>query len=143
MTLITLHSAKGLEFPVVFIAGVEEGSCRSAAPSKRDLTPPLEEERRLFYVGITRAKGSSTDLRRLPCPYGRIGYSVPSRFLQAIPDHLVRSLGRRGALRSGQATGLRDKVRGTAPQSRCPPPYRRSLTKRAKRCSILNSARVK
>jgi DNA helicase-2/ATP-dependent DNA helicase PcrA len=73
----------------------------------------MEEERRLFYVGMTRAErllyltyASSRN------SYGRFGYSAPSRFLRAIPDHLVRSLGRRGALRPGAAPNLRGRVRG-------------------------------
>ncbi|MFL5757617.1 MAG: ATP-dependent helicase, partial [Chloroflexota bacterium] len=86
-TLITLHAAKGLEFPVVFIAGLEEG----LFPHNRALDDEkeLEEERRLAYVGITRAK------RRLYLSYawrratwGGGGMSVPSRFLLEIPPEL-------------------------------------------------------
>src|SRR5215217_4364801 len=115
-TLITLHSAKGLEFPVVFVAGVEEGLLPiSRAVESEHLNPEeLEEERRLFYVGMTRAKRLLyLTYASSRATYGRFGYSVPSRFLQSIPDHLLRSLGRRGALRPGSASSLRDKVRGT------------------------------
>jgi DNA helicase-2/ATP-dependent DNA helicase PcrA len=115
-TLITLHSAKGLEFPVVFVAGVEEGllPINRAVESEQLHPEEMEEERRLFYVGMTRAErllyltyaSSRTS-------YGRFGFSAPSRFLKAIPDHLLRSLGRRGALRPGAATSLRDRVRGS------------------------------
>jgi len=116
VTLITLHSAKGLEFPVVFVAGVEEGLLPiSRAVESEYLNPEeLEEERRLFYVGMTRAKRLLyLTYASSRATYGRFGYSVPSRFLQSIPDHLLRSLGRRGALRPGSASSLRDKVRGT------------------------------
>ena len=89
VTLITLHSAKGLEFPVVFIAGVEEGLSRSIARSKPNSTDPapLEEERRLFYVGITRAKKllymTFTGARM---SYGKYTPAVASRFLASLPE---------------------------------------------------------
>jgi DNA helicase-2/ATP-dependent DNA helicase PcrA len=88
VTMITLHAAKGLEFPVVFIAGLEEG----IFPHSRALDDErqLEEERRLAYVGITRAK------RRLflshawhRATWGASGASVPSRFLLEIPAELM------------------------------------------------------
>ena len=94
LTLMTLHTAKGLEYPVVFIAGMEEG----IFPHLRALGEPheLEEERRLCYVGVTRAK------ERLYLSYawcrslwGEAQYNPPSRFLSEIPDHLVRASGAR------------------------------------------------
>jgi DNA helicase-2/ATP-dependent DNA helicase PcrA len=92
VTLMTLHSAKGLEFPVVFLAGAEEG----VFPHIRALTEPdeLEEERRLAYVGITRAREklyvSHAWSRML---FGGTQYNPPSRFLDEIPDELVQHLG--------------------------------------------------
>jgi DNA helicase-2/ATP-dependent DNA helicase PcrA len=88
VTLITLHAAKGLEFPVVFIAGLEEG----VFPHSRSLDDPaaLEEERRLAYVGITRAKRRlflSFAWRR--ATWGTGGMAVPSRFLLEIPEELT------------------------------------------------------
>ncbi|HEX7431659.1 MAG TPA: 3'-5' exonuclease, partial [Candidatus Limnocylindrales bacterium] len=88
VTLITLHAAKGLEFPVVFIAGLEEG----VFPHSRSLDDEkqLEEERRLAYVGITRAKRRlflSHAARR--ATWGQGGLSVPSRFLFEIPAELM------------------------------------------------------
>ncbi len=88
VTLITLHAAKGLEFPAVFIAGLEEG----LLPHSRSLDDPaaLEEERRLAYVGMTRAKRRlflSFAWRR--ATWGSGGMSVPSRFLLEIPEELV------------------------------------------------------
>lgn len=86
--LMTLHSAKGLEFPLVFLAGMEEGlfpNARSIEESGR-----LEEERRLAYVGITRARQklvlSYAESRRL---HGQDMYGVPSRFLREIPSALL------------------------------------------------------
>ena len=120
VTLITLHSAKGLEFPVVFVAGVEEGLLPiSRAVESEHLNPEeMEEERRLFYVGMTRAERLLyLTYASSRATYGRFGYSVPSRFLQAIPDHLLRTLGRRGALRPGSSGSLRDKVRGASPST--------------------------
>jgi DNA helicase-2/ATP-dependent DNA helicase PcrA len=88
VTLITLHAAKGLEFPIVFIAGLEEG----VFPHSRSLDDEkqLEEERRLAYVGITRAKRRlflSHAARR--ATWGQGGLSVPSRFLFEIPATLM------------------------------------------------------
>ena len=88
VTLITLHAAKGLEFPVVFISGLEEG----VFPHSRALDDEreLEEERRLAYVGITRAKRRlflSHAWRR--ATWGMGGASVPSRFLLEIPQELM------------------------------------------------------
>jgi DNA helicase-2/ATP-dependent DNA helicase PcrA len=86
--LMTLHSAKGLEFPLVFLVGVEEG----LFPHHQSLNEPkqLEEERRLAYVGITRARRqlflSYADKRRL---HGREVYPRPSRFLAEIPAELT------------------------------------------------------
>ncbi|MGD9702003.1 MAG: UvrD-helicase domain-containing protein [Acidimicrobiia bacterium] len=90
--LMTLHSAKGLEFPNVFIVGVEEG----VFPHIRALTEPdeMEEERRLAYVGITRARQrlylSHAWSRSL---FGTTNYNPPSRFFDEIPIDLVQSLG--------------------------------------------------
>ncbi len=86
VTLMTLHNAKGLEFAVVFITGLEEGLC----PHSRSLEEHrLEEERRLCYVGITRARDrlylSHCRARTL---HGGGGYRFPSRFLSEIPGHL-------------------------------------------------------
>ena len=86
--LMTLHAAKGLEFPVVFLVGMEEG----IFPHSRSLFNPqeLEEERRLCYVGLTRAKDKlylSFALRRIH--FGSTQVNPPSRFLSEIPEHLI------------------------------------------------------
>ena len=88
VTLLTLHAAKGLEFPVVFITGVEDG----VLPHSRSLddAESLAEERRLFYVGVTRAKDKvylSHAFRRTF--YGEREVAIPSRFLQEIPEELI------------------------------------------------------
>ncbi|KTD22958.1 DNA helicase II [Legionella londiniensis] len=86
--LMTLHAAKGLEFPVVFLAGMEEG----LFPSKQSVDEPnrLEEERRLCYVGMTRAMEklflTYAEIRR---QYGREEYHRPSRFLREIPEEFL------------------------------------------------------
>lgn len=89
--LMTLHSAKGLEFPLVFLVGLEDGlfpSNRSMEESGR-----LEEERRLAYVGITRARQklvlTYAEARRL---HGQDMYGIPSRFLREIPPHLLNEV---------------------------------------------------
>lgn len=86
--LMTLHAAKGLEFPIVFLVGMEEG----VFPGKQSLEEPgrLEEERRLCYVGMTRAMHklivSYAEVRR---QYGREEYHRPSRFLRELPQELL------------------------------------------------------
>jgi DNA helicase-2/ATP-dependent DNA helicase PcrA len=105
VVLMTLHSAKGLEFPVVFLIGLEDG----VFPHLRSLTEPdqLEEERRLAYVGITRAR------RRLYLThawsrtlFGGTQYNPPSRFLDEIPAGLVKDVeGHRRASRGGRVYG--------------------------------------
>jgi DNA helicase-2/ATP-dependent DNA helicase PcrA len=88
VTLMTLHAAKGLEFPVVFIAGLEEG----LFPVSNAMMEPkeLEEERRLFYVGITRAMQKVHMLYALTrYRFGELGYSVKSRFLDEIDQSLI------------------------------------------------------
>ena len=119
VVLMTLHSAKGLEFPVVFLAGVEEG----VFPHTRALTEPdeLEEERRLAYVGITRAKErlyvTHAWSRSL---YGSTQYNPPSRFLDEIPGELVES---RGNI-TGRSSYGRQSLRPRSDWG-SPPPYRR------------------
>lgn len=95
VVMMTLHSAKGLEFPVVFIPGFEEG----IFPGMRsmDSEEELEEERRLCYVGITRAREqlylTSTYSRTL---FGNTTYNRASRFMKEIPEELLEIKGRRG-----------------------------------------------
>jgi DNA helicase-2/ATP-dependent DNA helicase PcrA len=92
VTLITLHQAKGLEFPVVFIAGMEEG----VLPHRKSFDDPeeLEEERRLCYVGITRAKKHVYLLRSYRRSlFGRGLVNPPSRFLKDISPQLVTTRG--------------------------------------------------
>jgi DNA helicase-2/ATP-dependent DNA helicase PcrA len=105
VVLMTLHSAKGLEFPVVFIIGMEDG----VFPHIRALTEPaeLEEERRLAYVGITRARQqlhlSHAWARTM---FGSTQYNPPSRFLEEIPADLVTEIqGRRRSSRGGGSWG--------------------------------------
>ena len=88
VTLITLHQAKGLEFPVVFIVGMEDG----ILPHFRSFDDPeqMEEERRLCYVGVTRAKQRVYLVRAFRRSLmGRSGATDPSRFLSDIPQHLI------------------------------------------------------
>jgi DNA helicase II / ATP-dependent DNA helicase PcrA len=122
IVLMTLHSAKGLEFPVVFLIGVEEG----IFPHIRALTEPaeMEEERRLAYVGITRA------MRRLYMShawsrqlFGSTQYNPPSRFFDEIPGHLIESIGNiTGRSSYGRQSYRRRSDSGYGSE---PPPYRR------------------
>ena len=96
VTLMTLHAAKGLEFPLVFLAGLEEG----LFPHSRTLNNPdeLEEERRLCYVGMTRAMNTLILTRaHYRRRYGNDApeVSMPSRFLEEVPNQLVESLSER------------------------------------------------
>jgi DNA helicase-2/ATP-dependent DNA helicase PcrA len=115
--LMTMHSAKGLEFPLVFITGMEQG----LFPSQRSIEESgIEEERRLCYVGVTRAQSrlflSMAEHRRL---YGRDHFNTTSRFIDEIPDDLlleirprlnvtkpVMQTPRRQSLREENTTGL-------------------------------------
>ena len=108
-TLLTLHSAKGLEFPVVFITGLEEG----LLPHNRSLDDPeqMAEERRLSYVGLTRAKD------RLFLTYAFMRHrhgdsepSIPSRFLDDIPPELIDGSWRRGAKRGAGYEGHQSQI---------------------------------
>ena len=121
VVLMTLHSAKGLEYPVVFLVGMEEG----LFPSSRALTEPtqMEEERRLAYVGITRAQQklyvSHAWSRQL---FGTTNYSPPSRFLDEIPAELVEQSGAVGGRSSYGRQSYRERSGGSFAS---PPPYRR------------------
>ncbi len=88
VTLMTLHSAKGLEFPVVFLSGMEDGLFPHQNSFEEE--DGLEEERRLCYVGITRAEDilylTNAKMRRR---YGQAEYNSPSKFLDEIPHHLI------------------------------------------------------
>jgi len=107
---MSLHSAKGLEFPVVFLAGMEQG----LFPHQRSMEDPvkMEEERRLCYVGMTRAKRvltmSHAQCRRL---HGKDFYPMQSRFIREIPEKLIRQVRLKG---SGSLPGQRE----TAPPPR-------------------------
>ncbi|NVH50289.1 DNA helicase II [Photobacterium damselae subsp. damselae] len=86
--LMTMHSAKGLEFPLVFMVGMEEGMFPSSRTTEE--VGRLEEERRLCYVGMTRAMQklylTHAEMRRL---YGKDNFHKPSRFLKEIPEHFI------------------------------------------------------
>jgi DNA helicase II / ATP-dependent DNA helicase PcrA len=125
-TLLTLHAAKGLEFPIVFILGLDDG----ILPHNRSLDDPEEmaEERRLFYVGLTRARQRiylvRAEQRSL---YGSYQESIPSRFLEDIPAELIKGDPRQRRTSSGYA-GRRDRTATWGSQThslntyRTPPP---------------------
>jgi DNA helicase II / ATP-dependent DNA helicase PcrA len=120
VTLMSLHAAKGLEFPLVFLAGLEEG----LFPHSRTLMNPeeLEEERRLCYVGMTRAMSTLILTRALyRRRYGNDApeVSVPSRFLEEVPSQLVENLsGSRSPAWSTPAYSYGAASRGAYGQSR-------------------------
>ena len=113
ITLITLHQAKGLEFPVVFIVGLEEG----LLPHSRSIDDPdqMEEERRLFYVGMTRAKDRLYLTRAFRRGFwGNTSAPRPSRFLGDVPQRLMTSLNQwraRRALCPGSGATRRPQIR--------------------------------
>src|SRR5690606_35386809 len=88
VSLMTLHTAKGLEFDTVFITGVEEGLLPHQMSV--DEVGGISEERRLMYVGITRARRRLyLTLASTRSTFGDINVAMPSRFLQEIPEHLI------------------------------------------------------
>ena len=107
VTMMTLHNAKGLEFPVVFLTGLEEG----IFPHMRSMTDPdqLEEERRLCYVGITRAR-ERLYLTHAWCRtlWGGTNYNPPSRFLHEIPEELVHAATEEEGHREESVVDVRD-----------------------------------
>ncbi|WP_293986286.1 DNA helicase PcrA [uncultured Megasphaera sp.] len=103
VTLMTLHAAKGLEFPVVFLVGLDEG----LFPHSRTLMDPsqVEEERRLAYVGITRAERQLYVTNAVTrTMYGRISAYMPSRFLEEIPPQLMEDYHRKSAMPQSRST---------------------------------------
>lgn len=110
VTLMTLHAAKGLEFPVVFLTGLDEG----LFPHSRTLLDPaqVEEERRLAYVGITRAERQLYVTNAITrTMYGRISAYMPSRFLAEIPPQLMEDYHRKSAMPQGRTTAVPGKQR--------------------------------
>lgn len=110
VTLMTLHAAKGLEFPVVFLVGLDEG----LFPHSRTLmdSSQIEEERRLAYVGITRAEQqlyvTNASTRTM---YVRISAYMPSRFLAEIPENLLEEYHRKAAMPQQSTTTVPSKQR--------------------------------
>lgn len=116
VVLMTMHSAKGLEFPVVFIIGMEEG----VFPGNRAYqdNEEMEEERRLAYVGITRAeKKLFLTCARSRLLYGRTNSNAPSRFLEEIPDSLKEAVSTGGGGRLGSYGGYSSRLGGGASSS--------------------------
>lgn len=110
VTLMTLHAAKGLEFPVVFLTGLDEG----LFPHSRTLLDPaqVEEERRLAYVGITRAERQLYVTNAITrTMYGRISAYMPSRFLAEIPPQLMEDYHRKSAMPQSRTTAVSGKQR--------------------------------
>ncbi|MFS4094912.1 DNA helicase PcrA [Streptomyces sp. AF1A] len=118
ITLMTLHTAKGLEFPVVFLTGMEDG----VFPHMRALgqTKELEEERRLAYVGITRARERLYLTRSaMRSAWGQPSYNPPSRFLEEIPATHVdwKRTGATAPVSSGPASGIAASLSSTRSRS--------------------------
>ena len=107
VSLMTLHAAKGLEFPIVFLAGMDEG----VFPHQRsfNITSEMEEERRLMYVGVTRAEEklylTSAKRRQM---WGEYKYYNPSRFIEEIPPQLMNKIGFEGS--TGDSSTFRNAV---------------------------------
>lgn len=109
VVMMTMHSAKGLEFPNVFLVGFEDG----LFPGQRAIgnSEEMEEERRLCYVAITRAKKHLTiSYARQRMIYGRTSASLPSRFLREIPEEYII---RKGGFRPSQSVAAQERTGGT------------------------------
>jgi len=137
VTLMTLHTAKGLEYPVVFVVGLEE----NVFPHIRSIGEPrdLEEERRLAYVGITRARErlylTNAWSRSL---FGSTSYNLPSRFLKEVPDELVTAASARRP-RGARGTGRRRPPSASPTSSVARSTWR---SRPATRCSTASGARA-
>jgi DNA helicase-2/ATP-dependent DNA helicase PcrA len=123
VSLMTLHTAKGLEYDTVFLAGVEE----DLLPHRMSASEPggPAEERRLFYVGITRAKKRLfVSLAMTRAQYGETAVAMPSRYLQEIPAELIEwrqspgDANGRGGTQSRALNARRDRWTGSTPQQR-------------------------
>ncbi|WP_345242625.1 DNA helicase PcrA [Pontibacillus salipaludis] len=133
VTLMTLHSAKGLEFPVVFLIGMEE----SVFPHSRSLQDEeeMEEERRLAYVGITRAEQqlflTNAKMRTL---FGRTNMNPESRFISEIPSELIEGRGNQGG-GSPFGGGFQDPAPSGFSTGQPKPPKRKATTMKQKAAS--------
>ncbi|MFE3826283.1 DNA helicase PcrA [Streptomyces sp. NPDC059092] len=117
ITLMTLHTAKGLEFPVVFLSGMEDG----VFPHMRALgqTKELEEERRLAYVGITRARERLYLTRSsMRSAWGQPSYNPASRFLEEIPGHHMEWKRTGAQIPAGPTSGITSSLSSSASRSR-------------------------
>ncbi len=125
--LMTLHSAKGLEFPFVFLVGLEEG----IFPHSRSALSPaeLEEERRLMYVGLTRAKEKawliSAETRMI---FGSTQMNAPSRFISEIPEHLVETEERKKRADNSKYTNRHQTRAHTTLSTKPSTPHNKSTT---------------
>ena len=109
VTLSTLHAAKGLEFPAVFVVGLEEGYLPHG--ESREDPEELEEERRLLYVGMTRAKDELTlTLAGRRLVYGKVQYRTPSRFVEELPADALEELATPRAARPTIFDAAREEV---------------------------------
>ena len=103
VALMTLHAAKGLEFPHVFLAGMEENILPHKSSIEDDT---IEEERRVAYVGVTRAQISLTlSFARSRRRYGQIEACEPSRFISELPKDDLAWIGKSGTSATGRVTG--------------------------------------
>ena len=129
VTLMTLHMAKGLEFPLVVISGLEENlfPTSRAIEEGRNSPQAIEEERRLFYVGITRARQHLLlTSARWRYTFGSLQEAVPSRFLAEVPQDLVAFREVEDATSLGSRAGaMRARRRGRGSQFASSPPRRR------------------
>jgi len=108
-TLLTLHAAKGLEYKEVFIVGLDEGLIPHSRSIDSDDPEEMDEERRLLYVGMTRAKDTLHLIRAdQRSTYGSFTYSTPSRFLQDIPAAMLQQQGMRNITRYKTGANWKD-----------------------------------
>ena len=135
VVMMTMHAAKGLEFPNVFLTGFEEG----LFPSNRCLSEPeeLEEERRLCYVAITRAKQNLViSYARQRMLYGRTTTNLPSRFVDELPAEFVKRVGAPKPSYSHRPPGSTARLAASASTATSIMTFRRSPRARSRRRTI-------